>query len=111
MEKLLISGQARGSTNTTIKINLSFYTKSTFMKIPKLLVVIFLLSSELVIGQNTRFSQIGSAPMLLNPALTGRFDGKIRLAGLYSTATAETVTDTSHIKAKMNTRILPLILN
>lgn len=54
------------------------------MKIQKLLVVIFLLSSKLVSAQNSRYSQIGSTPMLLNPALTGRFDGKIRLSGLYS---------------------------
>lgn len=54
------------------------------MKSQKLLIVIFLLISGGVTAQNARFSQIGSAPMSLNPALTGRFDGKIRLIGLYS---------------------------
>ena len=54
------------------------------MKIQKLLVVIFLLISKLVVAQNSRFSQIGSAPMMLNPSLTGRFDGRLRLSGLYS---------------------------
>ena len=105
MEKSLISGQENESINTITKINISFY-KSSFMKIQKLLVVIFLLSSELVAAQNSRFSQIGTAQMLLNPALTGRFDGKIRLTGLYSAQTAENVTgvgnNTSREKAKMN---------
>ena len=58
------------------------------MKIQKLLVVIFLLSSKLASAQNSRFSQIGTAPLLLNPALTGRFDGRIRFSGLYSGQTA-----------------------
>lgn len=57
------------------------------MKIQKLLVVIFLLGAELVGAQDARFSQIGSAPMSLNPALTGRFDGKARFIGLYSAMT------------------------
>ena len=105
MEKLLTSGQVKGSTNTITRINISFY-KSSFMKIQKLLVVIFLLSSKLVTAQNSRFSQIGTAPMLLNPALTGRFDGKIRLTGLYSAQTAKNVTgvgsNTVSTNAKMN---------
>ncbi|MEO8414741.1 MAG: hypothetical protein ABI472_13835 [Ginsengibacter sp.] len=76
------------------------------MKIQKLLIVIFLLSSELVLAQNSRFSQIGTAPMLLNPALTGRFDGKIRLTALYSAQTARNVygtgRNTTKEDAKMN---------
>ncbi|MBS1741827.1 MAG: type IX secretion system membrane protein PorP/SprF [Bacteroidetes bacterium] len=76
------------------------------MKILKLLVVISLLSSELVSAQNSRFSQIGTAQMLLNPSLTGRFDGKIRLTGLYSAQSAKNVygTGSSAVteKAKMN---------
>lgn len=54
------------------------------MKIQKLLIVIFLLISHWSIAQNSRFSQVGSAPMLINPSLTGRFDGKMRLGALYS---------------------------
>jgi hypothetical protein len=90
MAKLLTSDQARELISTITKINITL-SKSSFMKIQKLLVVIFLLTSELVIAQNSRFSQIGTTPMLLNPALTGRFDGKIRLAGLYSAQSAENV--------------------
>ncbi|MFT3909000.1 MAG: hypothetical protein QM737_06200 [Ferruginibacter sp.] len=76
------------------------------MKIQKLLVVIFLLSSELVLAQNSRFSQIGTTQMLLNPALTGRFDGKVRLTALYSAQTAKNVYGTgrniTREDAKMN---------
>lgn len=72
------------------------------MKIQKLLVVIFLLSSGFAFAQNSRFSQIGTAQMLLNPSLTGRFDGKIRLTGLYSAQTAKNVEGTQRVTAKMN---------
>lgn len=54
------------------------------MKNQKLLIVIFLLISELVVAQNARFSQIGSAPIQMNASLTGRFDGKARLGTLFS---------------------------
>lgn len=54
------------------------------MKNQKLLLVIFLLISEFVAAQNARFSQIGTAPIQMNPSLTGRFDGKARLSALYS---------------------------
>ncbi len=74
------------------------------MKIQKLLVVIFLLGSELVIAQNSRFSQIGSAPMLLNPALTGRFDGKIRLSGLYSNQTTR-FAELNHLNVGMDFKL------
>ena len=60
------------------------------MKIQKLLFVILLLCAELANAQNARFSQIGSAPISLNPALTGRFDGRARLIGLYSAQTTRT---------------------
>ena len=93
MEKSLISDQVKGSINIITKINIRFY-KLKFMKLQKLLVVIFLFFTELVAAQNSRFSQIGTTPMLLNPALTGRFDGRIRLTGLYSAQKT--------ISAKMN---------
>jgi hypothetical protein len=54
------------------------------MKNQKLLIVIFLFVSEFVVAQNARFSQLGSAPIQFNASLTGRFDGKARLGGLYS---------------------------
>lgn len=40
-------------------------------------------------SQNARFSQIWCAPIQFNPALTGRFDGKIRFARLSSKQTSE----------------------
>lgn len=54
------------------------------MKSQKFLIVAMMLFSVNLFAQNARFSQIGSAPIQFNPSLTGRFDGKIRLAGLYS---------------------------
>ena len=55
------------------------------MKIQCSLIVVFvLLMSEVVFGQNARFSQIGSAPLMLNPSLSGRFDGKLRVGSLLS---------------------------
>ena len=54
------------------------------MKNQQMLVLFFLLAVEFATAQNARFSQIGSAPMLLNPALTGRFDGKARVGTLFS---------------------------
>ncbi len=37
-----------------------------------------------VYAQNARFSQVWSAPIQFNPALTGRFDGKVRASSLTS---------------------------
>lgn len=55
------------------------------MKIQKLLFVIFsLFMTEMASAQNPRLSQLINAPMLVNPALTGRFDGQARLGGIYS---------------------------
>jgi len=54
------------------------------MKSQKFLIVLMLFFSVNIFAQNARFSQIGSAPIQFNPSLAGRFDGKIRLAGLYS---------------------------
>ncbi len=59
-------------------------TKLNIMKNQKFLILSLLLISGSVMGQNARFSQIGSAPIQFNPSLTGRFDGKARLAGLFS---------------------------
>ena len=44
----------------------------------------FVASVHILFAQNARFSQIGTASMQFNPALTGRFDGKIRAVNLFS---------------------------
>ena len=54
------------------------------MKHQLLLVFVSLFFSIVVSAQDARFSQVGTAPVQFNPALTGRFDGKIRFGGLYS---------------------------
>ena len=61
------------------------------MKSQKILIFSLLLISGSVMAQNARFSQIGSAPIQFNPALTGRFDGKVRLGGLLSFQKADEV--------------------
>lgn len=63
------------------KIKLS---KLHFMKIQRGLILLFLFVVQFVSGQNSRFSQIWTAPMQLNPSLTGRFDGKMRLSYMNS---------------------------
>jgi hypothetical protein len=54
------------------------------MKSQKILIVVLFLISFNAIGQNARFSQIWSAPVQFNPALTGRFDGRVRASSLLS---------------------------
>src|SRR4051812_447800 len=54
------------------------------MKIRELLFVTLLFISQFTFAQNPRLSQIWSAPLLLNPSLSGRFDGQIRGGGLFS---------------------------
>ncbi len=54
------------------------------MRSQKLLIVILVLVSNTVLAQNARFSQLGSAPLQFNPALSGRFDGKFRGGALMS---------------------------
>lgn len=54
------------------------------MKRRTLLLALMVWVSQQAISQNARFSQIFSAPIQFNPALTGRFDGKVRLSGLVS---------------------------
>ena len=51
-------------------------------KKPGLLAVIMLLSFY-VNGQDPHFSQFFASPLTLNPALTGKFDGSIRVSGNY----------------------------
>lgn len=54
------------------------------MRMSKLLLVIFLLSTGPVFSQNARFSQLGTSTQMFNPSLTGRFDGQGRFGALYS---------------------------
>ncbi|MCF8237088.1 MAG: PorP/SprF family type IX secretion system membrane protein [Saprospiraceae bacterium] len=44
--------------------------------------VSFLLPSKLV-GQDRHFSQFYASPLTMNPAMTGAYDGKFRIAGIY----------------------------
>ena len=46
--------------------------------------VLILFHKTAAFSQNARFSQIWSAPLQYNAALTGRFDGKIRISNLNS---------------------------
>lgn len=74
------------------------------MRFQKLLVVIF--SSVLSINsnaQNARFSQLWSAPMLFNPALSGRFDGQYRAGGLMSWQKTKNA-DVSHMAFSLDAK-------
>lgn len=59
-------------------------TKLNFMRSQKFLIIALSLICGNIYAQNARFSQVGSAPIQMNPSLTGRFDGKVRLGVLYS---------------------------
>jgi type IX secretion system PorP/SprF family membrane protein len=52
------------------------------MKKIRLLIPILLMATA-IIAQDRHFSQFYSSPLTLNPALTGAFDGKYRVGGLY----------------------------
>jgi hypothetical protein len=58
------------------------------MKLKSLFIIFFAILSIHAGAQNARFSQPWSAPMQFNPSLTGRFDGKYRIATLYSAQSA-----------------------
>lgn len=49
----------------------------------KLLLTVTICLSFSVYGQDPHFSQFFSSPLTLNPALTGKFDGTLRVAGNY----------------------------
>jgi len=42
-----------------------------------------LLSSPAVNAQDIHFTQFDMAPLVINPAFTGMFDGRVRAAGIY----------------------------
>jgi type IX secretion system PorP/SprF family membrane protein len=47
------------------------------------LVAFVVFSPAIVLAQDFHFSQYYAAPMTLNPALTGQFNGKLRVSGIY----------------------------
>ena len=49
-----------------------------------LLTLVVILAEVLIIkAQDPNFSQFFASPLTLNPALTGKFDGAVRVAGNY----------------------------
>lgn len=65
------------------------------MRFQKLLLVILVLVSSSVSAQNARFSQLGSAPLQFNPALSGRFDGQFR-GGILQSWQKSDIADVPH---------------
>lgn len=65
-------------------IPFNFVTNYSAMKRYLLPLFIFVLIAGNVLGQDARFSQIWAFPTMLNPALSGKFDGKIRTSAGYS---------------------------
>ena len=51
--------------------------------IPRIVLFFLILSSSSVVAQDYKYSQFFASPMYLNPALTGAFDGKLRLSSIY----------------------------
>src|ERR1700748_2299843 len=49
----------------------------------KLLTFLCILFFSVVKAQDPHFSQFFASPLTLNPALTGKFDGDVRIAGNY----------------------------
>jgi len=68
------------------------------MKNKIVLSILFLFSGFALYAQNARFSQVFSAPSQMNPGLTGRFDGKIRIGSLSSWQTADKGTNRNWFK-------------
>jgi type IX secretion system PorP/SprF family membrane protein len=48
-------------------------------------ILLWILVSQQLWGQDFHFSQFYASPLTLNPALTGRFDGNMRFTGIYRT--------------------------
>ncbi|MCB0641551.1 MAG: type IX secretion system membrane protein PorP/SprF, partial [Phaeodactylibacter sp.] len=49
----------------------------------RLLLFTFLIAAQTGFAQDKHFSQFFANPITLNPALSGAFDGRLRLAGIY----------------------------
>lgn len=53
------------------------------MKQYLLIIVTFLITTNVILAQDQHFTQFYAAPLTLNPALAGAFDGKYRLSVIY----------------------------
>ena len=53
------------------------------MKKPVLILLLSLLMANAIQAQDPAFSQFFASPLTLNPALTGKFNGQLRVAGNY----------------------------
>ncbi|MEO9210409.1 MAG: type IX secretion system membrane protein PorP/SprF, partial [Ginsengibacter sp.] len=53
------------------------------MKLFSIFIFLFLFLSFQLKAQDPHFSQFFASPLTLNPALTGKFDGDLRVAGNY----------------------------
>jgi len=62
---------------------MNMYRYYTRLSIFAAIVVFHLLASQKAEAQDPRFSQYYAAPSYFNPALTGAYDGKFRLTGVY----------------------------
>ncbi len=59
------------------------------MKNQIVVTILMLFCGASLYAQNSRFSQVFSAPTQMNPSLTGRYDGKIKISSLSSWQTAD----------------------
>ncbi len=53
------------------------------MRMRLFITAIFCITSFFLKAQDPNFSQFFASPLTLNPALTGKFDGQLRIAGNY----------------------------
>lgn len=49
----------------------------------KLLTIIVFLANSMLMAQDVHFTQFENVPLMLNPALTGAYEGKLRIGGVY----------------------------
>ena len=54
-----------------------------YVKVASLFLLVSLIWSNPLQGQDRHFSQFYASPLTMNPALTGAFAGKFRIAGIY----------------------------
>ncbi len=65
----------------------------TWKKLSKVVLFLFLFLPSIVFAQDFHLSQYDAPPMLLNPAMTGMFDGYYRVHGHYRTQWAAVATN------------------
>ena len=70
-----------------------------------ILVLLILCSSKFIMAQDHIFSQFFNAPVYLNPALTGQFEGDIRLSMVYRNQWSAIRGDLSYINAAVDINI------